>query len=502
MRIARVIRWTIVLFWLGMMGWYLRYEAFPGYFTHTLAGYRDLMSEGQLFLDSWMKIELHGKPIGYSHTAVEVADEDPLEHYRIDNRTLLTLNLMGEVQHVSVQSGGSLDMLHKLQRFAFSLNARRYSMRVEGQRQEGSMFRVVTKSDLGSTVQRVHIPDDVILYSPLTEMSLARLKPGEQMQVRTMDPSSLSVGYVQVKALRREPLAFKGLTNQAMVLSVNFRGMELTTWIDDAGRTLRQETPLGWRMEACTADEALALPLGEVDSADLLESAAVRLRGVWPDPLPAEGVRLRLVSAPLEGLSLLASERQQVLVQSNLYAEVQVRAAQWPAAPQPLTNAAAYLGATAFLQADHPEIQARARQLTKGVTGDQAKARALFRWVYEHVRKEPTVSMPSALDVLRRMEGDCNEHTYLFVALARAAGLPAQVRVGLLQKDGAFYYHAWPAVYAGGWVEMDPTVGQELVDAGHLVLLEGEMADQLRLMPVFGRLAIEVAPPGGERSGP
>ena len=45
--------------------------------THTLAGYRDLMSEGQLFLDSWMKIELRGKPIGYSHTAVEVADDDP-----------------------------------------------------------------------------------------------------------------------------------------------------------------------------------------------------------------------------------------------------------------------------------------------------------------------------------------------------------------------------------------------------------------------------------------
>ena len=71
-----------------------------------------------------------------------------------------------------------------------------------------------------------------------------------------------------------------------------------------------------------------------------------------------------------------------------------------------------------------------------------------------------------------------------------------------MQKDGAFYYHAWPAVYVGGWVEMDPTVGQELVDAGHLVLLEGEVADQLQLMPVFGRLAVEVVPPGGERSGP
>jgi transglutaminase-like putative cysteine protease len=45
--------------------------------------------------------------------------------------------------------------------------------------------------------------------------------------------------------------------------------------------------------------------------------------------------------------------------------------------------------------------------------------------------KKPTVSLPSAREVLRTKVGDCNEHTALYVAMARAAGLPARIAVGL-----------------------------------------------------------------------
>ena len=120
------------------------------------------------------------------------------------------------------------------------------------------------------------------------------------------------------------------------------------------------------------------------------------------------------------------------------------------------------------------------------------KARAIYQWVNRQVDKEMTISLPSALDVLHTMKGDCNEHTYLAVALARAAGLPAKVTVGLAHHEGAFYYHAWPAIYAGGWLEMDPTWGQETVDATHIALVEGEMEQQVQLIKVIGQLKIRV----------
>ncbi|OQA28867.1 MAG: Transglutaminase-like superfamily protein [Verrucomicrobia bacterium ADurb.Bin345] len=146
-----------------------------------------------------------------------------------------------------------------------------------------------------------------------------------------------------------------------------------------------------------------------------------------------------------------------------------------------------WLESTTFVQAADEGIVRKARELT-GSARDRVEAvLAIHRWVHRNVKKVPAVSLPSAVEVLRHMKGDCNEHTYLFVALARAAGIPAQIRVGLVYLDDAFYYHAWPAVYAGRWWELDPTLGQEAVDATHIALLEGELGAQLQLAGMIGR---------------
>ena len=77
----------------------------------------------------------------------------------------------------------------------------------------------------------------------------------------------------------------------------------------------------------------------------------------------------------------------------------------------------------------------------------RARAERLTRYVNALLEKKPTVSLPSAREVLRTKVGDCNEHTALYVAMARALGIPARIAVGLVYVHGAFYYHAWPEVY-------------------------------------------------------
>ena len=83
----------------------------------------------------------------------------------------------------------------------------------------------------------------------------------------------------------------------------------------------------------------------------------------------------------------------------------------------------------------------------RGITDRRMQAERLTRAVNGLLEKKPTVSIPSAREVLRTKVGDCNEHTALFVAMARAAGIPARINVGLVFVRGAFYYHAWPEVY-------------------------------------------------------
>jgi transglutaminase-like putative cysteine protease len=157
-----------------------------------------------------------------------------------------------------------------------------------------------------------------------------------------------------------------------------------------------------------------------------------------------------------------------------------------------------YLRAEPFIESDAPEIRAAAEHMVEGVTGKRAQAERLTREVNALLDKKPTVSLPSALEVLRTKVGDCNEHTALFVALARSLKIPARINVGVVYVHGAFYYHAWPEVYLeegnkrGMWLPVDPTFNQFPADATHLRLARGGLDKQAAILPMIGTVKMYV----------
>jgi transglutaminase-like putative cysteine protease len=82
--------------------------------------------------------------------------------------------------------------------------------------------------------------------------------------------------------------------------------------------------------------------------------------------------------------------------------------------------------------------------------------------------------------------------------MARAIGIPARMAVGLVAVRGAFYYHAWPEVYLadrtsrGMWLPVDPTLNEFPADATHLRLARGGLDKQAAILPLIGRLQIEI----------
>jgi transglutaminase-like putative cysteine protease len=125
-------------------------------------------------------------------------------------------------------------------------------------------------------------------------------------------------------------------------------------------------------------------------------------------------------------------------------------------------------------------------------------AERLVRYVNALLEKTPTVSLPSAVEVLRTRVGDCNEHTALYVAMARALGIPARIAVGLVYLRGGFYYHAWPEVYIaedrtrGLWLPVDPTLDQFPADATHLRLARGGLDKQAAILPAIGKARMRI----------
>ena len=152
-----------------------------------------------------------------------------------------------------------------------------------------------------------------------------------------------------------------------------------------------------------------------------------------------------------------------------------------------------------LIQSNNPKIMQLAWRIAGADKGRDSSARnprivaeRINIWVHDSIRNRVTFGVPSALRVLQTRTGDCNEHTQLFVALARAVGLPARIAAGLAFVDGKFYYHAWPEVLLNDWVAVDPTFGQFPADAAHLRFVVGGLARQTELLRLMGNLKIDV----------
>jgi transglutaminase-like putative cysteine protease len=237
---------------------------------------------------------------------------------------------------------------------------------------------------------------------------------------------------------------------------------------------------------------------------DLLESSAVvpQTKERIDEPRDVRRLRLRLEGADLSSPDLDGVGQS---VDGNV---IELRDPRTLRAGPADPDARRYLLPEPLLESDDPAIRAEAEAAVRGATDPRARAERLTRRVNAMLEKKPTMSLPSAREVLRTRVGDCNEHTALFVAMARAIGIPARISVGLVHLSGAFYYHAWPEVYleegrGGLWLPVDPTLNQFPADGTHLRLARGGLDKQAAILPLIGRLKMTVLDlelvPGAQR---
>lgn len=108
-------------------------------------------------------------------------------------------------------------------------------------------------------------------------------------------------------------------------------------------------------------------------------------------------------------------------------------------------------------------------ETVKKVVGDEQNpywiARKIYNFVIDRLEYEMTGGWDVPEVVLKRGSGSCSEYTFAFIALCRAAGLPARYRGSIVVRgddasvDEAF--HRWAEVYVPtyGWVPVDANRG-------------------------------------------
>ncbi|MFH0817838.1 MAG: transglutaminase-like domain-containing protein [Candidatus Micrarchaeota archaeon] len=140
-------------------------------------------------------------------------------------------------------------------------------------------------------------------------------------------------------------------------------------------------------------------------------------------------------------------------------------------------NLKKYLLPSQGIESDDIAIAKFARSITENSTSDFERAAKLAIWVHENLEYDESMTgkEESATWVLSNRRGVCAEFTTLFIALARAAEIPARYVSGYSYANSKGWLgHAWAEVYLGEWVPIDPT----WMEAGHLDATHIQMSAQ------------------------
>jgi transglutaminase-like putative cysteine protease len=316
-----------------------------------------------------------------------------------------------------------------------------------------------------------------------------------------LDLEKLRVRELEQRFLGRERVAAGGVEAEVSVVSEAEVGDRLAAEyrVADDGRVV--EIRIGGSIVARPESEATARRL---ESIDLFDLARVPLPGPLPRTVPAT-VAYRLAGVPP---AFRVPDARQTWAAGPGGTSVLTVRARLPAAADPARDTPRtapvpdpeLVAATPVIDADHPAVAKLARELAGDVPGRYAAAVRLAEAVDRRLEKAYGASKDRASDVLASGKGDCTEHSVLFVALARALGIPARGVHGLVYAryaDGkdALYWHAWAEVLsAGEWISIDPTFGQPVADATHIALGSGTRVDAVGLLGSLKVEGVEVKP--------
>jgi transglutaminase-like putative cysteine protease len=486
--VTRTLSALIVIAWVAAMA-ALVVHAYGRSTSGTLA--TDLARYGSGAV--WRGVYYRGEKIGFTVSqTVSTGDGFELEE---DGR--LQMSLLGAISAATVHTSARVDQNFALKSFEFKLDPGTGPVSVTGT-VDGLKLTLDVATRTGHYAETRELAEPPALAQNLSRrLANGGLTPGATHRWMVFDPATLRNAPVIVKVGRREVVRAESGQIPAFRVDMEFGGLRTTSWVTDTGEVVREESPLGLITVREAPDRARALAVPGRVQADLLEAAAVVpvMNGVRARIDEARDVRRLRVR--LDGLDLEGAELDGVgqTVDGDV---IDVRDPQSIQAGPADPDASRYLRAEPLIESDAPEILAEARAAVGEVKGTRARAERLTRHVNALLEKKPTVGLPSAREVLRTKVGDCNEHTALFVAMARSLGIPSRIAVGLVHAHGAFYYHAWPEVYIddtagrGYWLPVDPTLNEFPADATHIRLTRGGLDKQAAILPLVGRLKMTV----------
>ncbi len=482
----RIFTFALVAFWVVLVVLLVRKQA-PAPASDLGA----LPASASDERDEWFGVYHGSEKVGHAHrVTARTADG-----YAFYEDSVVALAMLGTPQTLRTALAAETNERYALRRFRFTLVSPATVFSASGTSDDTVLTVRYGPRDHQSDL-RLPLTEPIYLPSTFRPRVLAGdRKPGTRYTVPVFSPLALKNEPMTITVDGTEMIEGPNGPVDTVRLVEEHQGLRARAWIAGDGGVVREEAALGFLLAREDEEHALA---GDAHTApiDLAVAARIPLDGDIDDPRDRARLVLRVRG---EAASRIPDDGRRQRLAGDL---LRVAREDLPAtAPFPLTlpsraDVAAATGAAPFLEADDPVLVARAREIVGDARDARTAARRLVGWVADAIEKAPTVTLPSAREVLASRRGDCNEHAALLVGLARAAGIPARLVSGVVYANDGFYYHAWAELWLGDWVSADSVFDQMPVDATHVKLVEGGPEQQIALAGLIGKLAFRVEEEG------
>jgi hypothetical protein len=434
--------------------------------------------------EEWMGVYWGKDKVGYTVSTIK----KKMRGYEIFEQALMDLTVMGTPQRIDTQVTSQVNDDFTLRSFKFRLFSNLFTFKSDGKIKGNELHLEISS---GASINRSVIPLKEVpcLASSIKPLLLAQgLAVGKRFRQILFDPSTMSNTPIEMVVEGKEKILLRDKKIECYRIRSVFKGITIRSWLDEEGNTIKEESPLGLILIKESKADAISENWGETTK-DIIAASAISV----DKPITLKGpsyLKVRLGNINLKEFNI-SQGRQQLKGDVLEIFKEKMSGVDSYSIPHK-GSLLEYLDPTPFIQSDNKTIIKKAQEIISNEKDALKAVNLINKWVYQNIEKKPTLSIPSALDVLKVKVGDCNEHATLFVALCRSVGIPSKLCAGIVYNQGSFYYHAWSDVFVGRWISVDPTMNQLPADATHIRFVEGGLDKQLEIIKLIGVLKLEV----------
>ncbi len=449
------------------------------------------------YTEYWTGIVFNGAKIGFSHLSIAPSQESA-GNFDIHSEAVLRFRFLMFDKRISMKSYDRVGADLSLRQFSYEYDFDGSKMKLVGQMLDDVLeVEIITRDDISS--QRFQVEEKIYPLSVINLYPVMHgLEIGQTYAYQVYDGETQTISTVNQEIFAYE--ASDLFDGAAFRMKTRLHGQEVTTWIDPAGRPVLEMSMGGVIISALENENTAVryLTLAALNKEDVLLDFSL-IKSDVPILEPDQVSLLKVALSGFDKTFKVPQDNRQDCepVGEDFICRIDSSAPAGPGDTDIAMNPTLrrHVLPSYIIPSNNQRIRQTAFDIVKDTEDIKRQIELLLEWIQTHIEQKP-VDVITAMDVLEGRQAECQGHTYLYAAFARALGIPTRVANGIVYTDEfqGFLYHTWAeSLVDGHWIAVDPTFYQMPADATHIKLVEGELPSELLgLVNLIGKIKLRV----------